>query len=223
MQVLATNIENAVNALCEKLTLELKQNKKVLWLVSGGSNVIAAKSVMDKVPDSLTDNLTVGLIDERYGPLGHSDSNWQSLVTAGFNFKHATLLPALKKDLDFEQTCAAYESEIRLAIKNSGTVIGLLGMGSDGHIAGILPNSPAATDEHGLVCAYDAPPLKRLTLTFHALSFINHAYVFAFGDTKKDAINELLSANLPLNEQPAQFLKKLPEVYLYNDEIGDKL
>ena len=46
-----------------------------LWLLSGGSCVAVAVEAAKLVRADLADRLTVSLIDERFGAVGHSDSN----------------------------------------------------------------------------------------------------------------------------------------------------
>src|SRR3990167_11435143 len=88
------------------LTEKLLDNKKVLWLVPGGSamKVVAAVS-RDLAIENLA-NLTVTLTDERYGPVGHKDSNWPQLEAAGFKLEGASLQPVLI-DKDLEETTKA--------------------------------------------------------------------------------------------------------------------
>jgi 6-phosphogluconolactonase/glucosamine-6-phosphate isomerase/deaminase len=54
-------------------------------------------------------------------------------------------------------------------------------------------------------------------LTPAALKKVSTAYVFAFGDSKKEALKSLRDQDLPIDKQPAQILKSLPEAYLYTD------
>jgi 6-phosphogluconolactonase/glucosamine-6-phosphate isomerase/deaminase len=93
-------------------------------------------------------------------------------------------------------------------------------MGSDGHIAGILPRSPAL-QATGLVTAYETPTYQRITLTFPAIRRNNIVYLFVFGDEKKAALESLKARSASLADQPAQILHELPEVYVCNNQIGD--
>jgi 6-phosphogluconolactonase/glucosamine-6-phosphate isomerase/deaminase len=107
------------------------------------------------------------------------------------------------------------------AFSDNKVVIAQLGIGPDGHTAGILPNSVATEPNSRLVVNYVADPYKRLTLSFTALKKVTVAYVLAFGSNKMDALIALQSQNLSLSEQPAQILKQLNEAYVYNDQVGE--
>ncbi len=219
--ILTANRNDAISALAKRLIHELTEGQLVLWLVSGGSNAMAAVKTMDQIPDDLSRKLSVMPVDERYGAPGHKDSNWSQLLQANFPAKQARLIPVLEAGLNFEQNIESYSQLVAQAFANHHTVVGLLGIGEDGHIAGILPNSAACQADSDLVAGYEALPLKRMTLTFPALKRLTAAYTFVFGANKLPALRQLKSQALPLKVQPAQILKTLPEAYVYNDQLGE--
>lgn len=218
--ILTAGWEDGVADLAERLVRELANGKRVLWLLSGGSNIPASVQIMENIPEEQSRNLSISLIDERYGPPGHSKSNWAQLMAAGFDAKHANLLPILQTGDSFEAAIEHFEQLATEAFDNHEVIIAQLGIGEDGHIAGILPGSPAAKEKKAFVTGYEAPPLSRLTLTFPGLRRIHAAYAFAFGEPKKEALQTLQAKTVKLEKQPAQILKELPEAYLYNDQVG---
>lgn len=221
MRFLRTTPEEAAAAVAKRLNSELAAGRKVLWLVSGGSQTPYNVKIMNQITDELSHNLIVMLADERYGPPGHKDSNWAKLMAAGFPTKEAQLIPVLKEGLGFEENTAHYNQLAKQAFEESNAIIGQLGMGEDGHTAGILPNSPATNESEALVVGYEAPPLKRMSLTFSALRQIKAAYVLAFGEPKKPALSQLKADKLNLKKQPARIFTQIPEAYIYNDQLGD--
>lgn len=221
--ILTAGWDDGIADLTEKLVRELAGGRSVLWLVSGGSNIPASVHIMDSIPSELSAKLSVMLADERYGPLGHADSNWAGLMQAGFKGDKATLLPTLKKGLDFGQTLERYNRLATQAFKVNEVIVAQLGIGDDGHIAGILPGSPATAQTDAMVVGYHSKPHARLTLSFAALRRVTTAYAFAFGNNKHEALSSLQKRSLPLDIQPAQILKKLPEAYLYSDQVGSDL
>lgn len=220
--IATTGWEDGVADLTERLINELAAGKHVLWLLSGGSNIQASVGIAGSISDELSRNVTVGLIDERFGPIGHADSNWQQLMQSGFQAKYAELIPVLAEALDLQATAAAYNQVLRTAIDAADVVIAQLGIGGDGHISGILPGSNAATELVKLVTGYEGADYSRITTTPAAFKKFSVAYVFAFGESKLKAVQTLQSAELTVAEQPAQLLKQLPEAYLYSDQIGDQ-
>jgi len=205
--------------LAERLGQELSAGKRVLWLLSGGSNIAIEVAIMNTLPPGSQPNLTI-MLDERYGPYGHEDSNMQQLQAAGFVQGVATVIPVLTPDNEsIEDTAARYQAAAETAFKNADVIIAQLGIGPDGHVSGILPDSPAATAT-GLVAGYRTEQFERITFTFDALKACTAAYAFAFGEGKRAQLETLRDKNLPLSTQPAQILKQIPESYVYNDQIG---
>jgi len=199
----------------------LNENKKVLWLICGGSNIPLAKAAMDMIRESAkgkVSNLTIGQTDERFGPVGHRDSNWQQMLEAGFEFENAKTLPILR-NAPLEETVRAFAAELRAAFEGSDAVIAQFGIGADGHVAGMLPRTGGlrATE---LAFGYDSPPFTRISMTPPAFARVNAAYAFAFGEGKRAAIENLQAKDLPIEEEPCQLLKSIPESYFYSDRLA---
>lgn len=214
-----TKSSDAIGALTQRLKQELSGHKRVLWLVPGGSNIPLSVQVMRELAPETHANLAIMLTDERYGLLNHPDSNTLQLTEAGFDPGTATVIPVLTADnLSLEATCARYNQAISTAFDNADVIVGQFGMGADGHIAGMLPGSPAVNSKD-LVAGYDAGNFIRITLTAKALKHVDVAYVFAYGDAKHEALTKLKTKKLTLKEQPAQVLKQMPESYMYNDQV----
>jgi 6-phosphogluconolactonase/glucosamine-6-phosphate isomerase/deaminase len=210
-----------VTALSGALIAALKQNLRVLWLVPGGSNIHVAVEVMAKIPEKDTHRLTVMLTDERYGEIGHENSNYYQLKQAGFVEHEARFIQTLSGS-SFDETLAYAEKVTEKLFSEAGSVIGFFGMGADGHVAGILPHSPAATAQ-SWVSGYDGGQHQRITLTPFALSHLSMAIVGAFGAEKRPELERLCHQQLPVAEQPAQLLKHIPKVQIFNDQIrGDE-
>ena len=213
--------EDGTAELTERLARELKDGKRVLWLLSGGSNIKASVVAMDNLAGSLTDKLDLMLADERYGEPGHADSNWQQLIDAKFRVRQATVWPVLEPANGFIETARRYDETARQAFSRADVVIAQLGIGADGHLAGVLPDSVSAREKDAWVVGYDCPTYRRLTLTLPVIAKVDAAYVFAFGDAKQGTLRRLRDKQVPAVKQPSQVLKKVHEAYIYNDQIGD--
>jgi len=217
--VRVSGMMDGVQPLAERLIAELSAGKHVLWLVPGGSNIPLSAAVSHQLPAELTTNLSVMLTDERYGEIGHKDSNTVQLELAGFAAQQASVHAVLQPGLSLEETTQRFAADFTSVATSADIIIGQFGMGPDGHIAGVLPGS-AAVSSADLAFGYPTDSLTRITLTPKAILQVTVAYVFAFGAEKLTALTNLTEKDLPLEVQPAQILKQLPESYVYNDQIG---
>ncbi len=210
--------EKGIAALVNELIAYLNAGKKVLWLIAGGSNIPTAVAVMSRVRSNVAaerlSKLTISQTDERYGPIGHQDSNWRQMIEAGFDFVGTNVLPVLR-DLPLDETADEWSKEMDKAFADADIVVGQFGMGQDGHIAGILPHSQAV-NVPGSVASYE-DKFTRITLTPAMLKRIGIAYAFVYGDMKKKAVADLRDEELSLDEEPAQVFKDMPEVHFYTD------
>ncbi len=203
--------------LAEGLATLLKSGKKVLWLIPGGSNIKIAVDAMNLIRAQQNidlGNLSITLTDERYGPVGHVDSNWQQLLAAGLNLDKIKNSPVLR-GLSLLETIQNYTEEMEKLFTETEVVVGQFGIGADGHIAGVLPGTIGAESQE-IVVGYEAPPYTRITLTLEALKKINKAFVFAFGANKKLALQSLKQD--AFTPAPAQILKSIPQVEIYTDQ-----
>ncbi|HEY6736784.1 MAG TPA: 6-phosphogluconolactonase [Candidatus Saccharimonadia bacterium] len=212
---LATTITPVADVLAETLMARLARGR-VLWLLSGGSCIGVAVAAADRLRATGVNlaDLTVSLIDERYGAAGHPDSNWAQLQAAGMSLPGAKLAPVLTGGT-MDHTAAQFAAMFEHHLKNS-YCLGLLGIGPDGHIAGIKPHSPAVTAT-GFVSAYDWSDYQRITATGHTLAKLDEIMVYAVGEAKWPVLDALEHRNLPAAEQPAQLIKHHPAVTIFTD------
>jgi len=226
--------------LATKISTYLNDSKKVLWLICGGSNIPIAIQALNELKRRMNDNttmenvsvrptnsgandtvnpllhnLTVTLTDERYGSINHPDSNWRQLREQGFDFALVNAIPVLVgKSLD--ETTKLFGINLRDALNQNDVIVGQFGIGTDGHIAGVLPNS-IGVKSPGTVVSYDAGKFKRITITLKTISSMNIAYSFVYGESKREAISNL-RMNLTVDEQPAQILKEVGEAVIFTDQ-----
>ena len=157
------------------------------------------------------------LTDERYGSVGHRDSNWQQLLDKGFILPQAKLIPVLFGD-DKKNTVEKFNQNLIKEFKKAEYKIGLFGVGVDGHTAGILPESEAILSLN-LACGYDIPTFSRITITPKAKEKLDEVVVWAQGKDKWSVIKNL-NKNSDIIKQPAQILKRVPLLTIFTDYLG---
>ena len=73
----------------------------------------------------------------------------------------------------------------------------LLGMGPEGHVASIFPDSPAATDERPVFAVRECPkpPPTRISLGFAAINTAEEVWLLVSGDAKAAAVAEAVESD----------------------------
>lgn len=209
-----TNPDLPASFITNSILNQLDQGKHILFFLSGGSCIAIGLKVAEILKDHDIKNLTIALMDERYGPLGHADSNWQQLIEKGFNISGAKLIPVLIGN-DILTTTENFNAILGQELKAAEYKIGLFGIGTDGHTAGILPESEAvkATD---LAYGYKTEKFERITVTFKTIEKLDEAVVWMQGEEKWKVL-ESLEKEIDVIEQPAQILKKVPLLTIFTD------
>ena len=226
----------AASALTEKLNVvlsEAQQDKKsVLLLVSGGS-------AFDLFPlitaSSIDQNVTIGVLDERYStdPKENNFAQFQQTdFYHGAKEKGAKFIDTTVQDGEVhEQHASRFEQALRewKETNSEGIIVATVGIGPDGHTSGVLPfpENPSLFSElfenpEKLVAAYDAdgknPYRYRSTTTNTFLKeYLDHAFVYAVGENKKDALTRVVSDTGSLAETPARVLREMKDVQLFTD------
>ena len=194
------------------------KTSKVLYLMSGGSNIDIEIEVLNGIDAELTANLSIFLCDERYGNSNHPDSNYTQLINKGFNVKDATFVNILSDNSSPIDTLQLYIDIYKQYRDQADVIIGQFGIGKDGHIAGVLPNSPAVNST-AIAEYYDYSPFNRITLTLETLKDVDKAFVFCYGEDKKDALINLNDGSQDKNSMPSIILRELADVIVYNDQV----
>lgn len=230
------------------LRVEHKGALPFLVVKDAGEGITVAKNLLEKIVDSqtvlflsggrtpkemyteLAFNGTlkpgaVALVDERYGEPFHATSNELMIRDTGFldylNRKNIRFFPILKEGLSREQIAEEYDGTVRLLLNQFRNSVGILGIGLDGHTAGIAGNranfhNPLFDAEHKneWVGSFDDQTgmfKERVTMTFPALSALSSEIVLVFGEDKKNALEKMLESGSPAGgeqEIPARFFTR---------------
>lgn len=162
----------------------------------------------------------VALVDERFGPPFHINSNEKMIKDMGLvDYLNNEGIPfyGILQNRDLEETAIVYEKRIKELMKKFSKKVAIMGIGADGHTAGIKPG--LGYNHKKLVIAYSGNDSfgSRITLTYEALFCINDFFVLIFGLTKKDILLNLLTG-VQKNNLPASFYTKTQaQVFLFTD------
>lgn len=209
-----TKAEEVASFVVVSILNQLKLGKNVLLFLSGGSNISVGVKIAELLKSEDCKNLTITLVDERYGDFGHPNSNWQKLLDQGFDLPQAKLIPVLGGD-DPTFTVEKFNENMAYEFNVAEYTIGLFGVGLDGHTAGILPNS-VAVQSQDLVCGYETQEFYRITITPNLIENLNEAVVFVQGEEKWPVLDDL-QKNIDIMKMPAQVLKKVKLLTVFTD------
>lgn len=211
-----TKLEDPAEFIAHTILNKLELGKSVLFFVTGGSSIPVCVKISEIIKEHSHKNLTIMLTDERYGPVGHSDSNWAGLIKRGFDLPEAKLIPILTGD-NHIVTTEKFNTVLKKELKDAKYKIGLFGIGIDGHTAGVLPETESVY-YHELACGYDTSMYSRITITPKAIVQLDEVVVWAQGQEKWEVIKKL-EQNIDIRKQPAQILKKVPLLTIFTDYI----
>jgi 6-phosphogluconolactonase/glucosamine-6-phosphate isomerase/deaminase len=213
--VYTTDPTDVIDYVYNQLVEHLEKDEAVIWLVSGGSAIDTAVAVSDRLSEYDITKLSVSLVDERFGVVGHENENWQQLLDKGFHLPTSELhRPLIGQDR--ATTSEAFGEWLKDRLTDADYSIALFGIGSDGHTAGIKPGSPAVKAE-GWTADYTWKDFERITMTFNAIKKLDLAVLQVNGDNKFPALHQLLNETVPLDTQPAQIFKEVKKSILFTD------
>ena len=139
----------------------------------------------------------VGMVDDRY-TFHQQYSNEIMIKDSGLtkflDQKNIAFYPILKFGLSRQKTAQEYDETVRFLLTHFPKSVAILGIGADGHTAGIPIDADLKSMENKLVMDYDTFPTEpkdRVTLTFTALSMIDCLIVLVFGEDKKEVVKNL--------------------------------
>lgn len=242
-------------------TIEANKDKKILLLLSGGSAAGTYSKIKDQI--SKIKNISFGQADERYFGENPKSKFQISNKTQNPNFKYQYSAEDInayqigktglwevckKREIPYylvsqegslEQCANEYNETMKQLFMECDYKIAILGIGEDGHTAGLLPGYQKEWDKDKYVIGYEinrgqnnagavvCPKVfrQRITITPFALSQLDQAIVVAVGE-KKRKILEHLTFNIQhltdktLDVFPAAILRKIKKVDLFTDQSG---
>lgn len=176
----------------------------VLLLLPGGSEARYFVDLFHALrPYQL--RLTISLTDERYGPVGHGDSNWHAIDECRPLLPGAQFYPVLT-GVSVDETTRQFAEFLDGSLRR-GIVIGLFGVGIDGHISGIKPSSPACSSRE-YASSYEANDFIRITTTPALLRKLSLGIVAASGEDKAAIITQLQQGGTNPLWLPAEYIKQ---------------
>lgn len=212
MRVRKVSSPNEGLSVAKGILYEVVDRDTVLFL-SGGSTPKSLYEVLAK--EGKIRPGAVALVDERFGEVLHENSNEKMIQETGlpsyFSENGIAYYPILQKGNDRKTTASKYSAAVVSLFADFSSRVAIMGIGSDGHTAGLPPNR--TFPKHLFVLEFDdknGPFGQRITLTFKALSQMGILLVLVFGESKKEALRKMFLPGSS-EEIPARFYLQ-PEI-----------
>src|SRR3954451_18511231 len=174
-------------------------------LTGGGIGTAVLRRVADLAAEpehAVVDWTAVGVWwgDERFVPADSPDRNELGareafLGRVGLDPERIHPMPSSDAGFDEPEEAAAWYAEQLAAVAGSGRTMPridvlMLGMGPEGHVPSIFPDSPAASDERPVVAVRNCPkpPPTRISLGFPAITSAEEVCLRMSGEGKADAV-----------------------------------
>ncbi|MCS5420218.1 MULTISPECIES: 6-phosphogluconolactonase [Psychrilyobacter] len=180
---------------------ELQKKEKLSIAFSGGKTPVRFFQLL-AAEDINWKNINIFLVDERWVPLDHLDSNY-CLINM-FLLKHITIPNENIHHIDYspsiERSRKEYEDELLKYFK--GNIIFdliFLGVGNDGHTASIFEENEAGLLEDVIVTSSRSHPYRRISLGMNVINMAERK-IFLLGPEKISIIESTISKNLPVSK-----------------------
>lgn len=229
-------VKQLQNQLSNQLNKLLSDSKTPTLLFLSGGSIL---KMLDEIkPDFLNSTITIIMLDERFSN-EPSINNYLQLVNTSFfrsalqaNCPVLDSIPTQNERLE-EFTDKYIDNITNWLRKNpKGKFVAIMGVGPDGHTAGVMPypedhdkfnylfNNPKKivvgyqVDKIGDMYKYN----ERITLTLAFMrKYMDQAIFYAVGDEKKKALERMVQKD-KLTRTPASIINEIKESYLFTDQ-----
>lgn len=219
--------DEALKKLCFVITGVFQQKKRVLIFLSGGSSIklyLKLSNWISKQKD-IGRYLTFAQVDERFRPEGSKNNvNAEVIKDTGlWKICKVGNIPyyLISQEGSLEKAVDEYNQTVERLFKVYDYKIAVLGIGENGHTAGLLPGYRQKWDLPRFVAGYEnnGKFKKRISLTPKALKGLDYVMVIALGDNKRNLVEKLLKKgkDIDCDKFPAAIIKNMKNTNLYTD------
>ncbi|OSC40794.1 6-phosphogluconolactonase [Mycobacterium decipiens] len=207
-------------------------------VLTGGGNGIALLRYLSSQTRQI-DWSTVHLFwgDERYVPEDDDERNLKQARQALLNhidIPSSQVHPMAASDGDFgtdlDAAALAYEQVLAANAAPDATApifdVHLLGMGPEGHINSLFPQTPAVRETTRMVVAVDdspKPPPQRITLTLPAIQRSREVWLLVSGAGKADAVAAAIAGADPVSIPAAGAIGREKTLWLLDEGAAAKV
>lgn len=189
--------------------------------VSGGPTALIFLAALRSAQADWS-RVTMFTVDERAGvsEAGESTAGVVRRMLAHANGGRGPRLfpmPAWRPDL--EAAAAEYDRILDRELGGEPLDLAILGVGEDGHVAGLFAGHAALTEQTRVVAVHDAPrpPHRRLTVSLPFLVSTAEVWVMAVGPRKR-AVVQAAASGVPGETPVSLLVRHAPRVTVFTDQ-----
>jgi 6-phosphogluconolactonase len=226
------NLEGALRQVAQKIFAVCKnkgpQEPLVVGLCGGRSVVGLLGALQTESANQdrdLLGRIQFFMVDERLVPLTDEQSNYGGLNRLLFDklvgqgvISNTQLHPFITDTSQSDFGCGSYREELR-SVGGKFTVV-VLGVGEDGHIAGLFPHHPALAEKGDtFVHFHDSPkpPADRMSASPALITGAELSVILAFGEGKRIAWNAFNDNSVAVEACPSKLALTAKECLVVTD------
>lgn len=175
--------------------------------------------------------------DERFLPTGHPERNETGARVALLDLVpvdpvRVHPIPGPDQVSSPQESADAYAALLAAAARpeDHGSVpafdVLMLGIGPEGHVASVFPESPSVYEQQRMVVAVTGcpkPPPTRVTMTLPAINSARQAWILASGESKARAVRLMLEPGAGPLQVPASAVRGRDQTLLLVDQVAASL
>ena len=192
------NHTDCSNKLLDLISSEISDSENYSLGLSGGSTPKFFYEIFAEKYKNYS-NIYLWTVDERHVDIDDEKSN-QRMINSIFSNSNLNIIEYSYEE-DPSHSAKNYTTKVFSKFDKFNAAI--LGVGEDGHIASLFPDTTALNaDEKGFVHnEVNILTRWRVTSTFELLKNVEHVYLLVTGENKKEIIEKIGKENdLPVNE-----------------------
>jgi 6-phosphogluconolactonase/glucosamine-6-phosphate isomerase/deaminase len=206
-------------------------NVEVLLMLSGG----ASMKILEHVEEGLGQNVLVTMLDDRFNE-DPKVNNFAQLMEHPFTQKCVKSgCYIFGTQVNAKETFAEYGQRYERMIANwleqnpEGVVIAVMGVGEDGHTAGILPHPEKPQvfnmlfeEPDDISVTYDANgkhefPLRLTVVNDFLRRKVDYAIMYAEGEGDREALEAIIAEAGELHVTPGRIVREMQDVQIFTD------
>ncbi len=192
----------------------MADKEKIHIGLPGGRSIVPLLKGLEHVGANLLSRCVFHLVDERAEGEKNEDTLrktfFDGAISRGKLTEEQLVFPELKGDVDADL------EEYRKTVPSRFDMI-VLGVGEDGHVAAMYPESEHLHSEDTVVYMEDSPkpPPKRYSMTFKAFNTDSEVVLLFFGEAKREAFKKFMEGDY--EECPAAFFNEFEGLHVITD------